>query len=109
MSTNGPAPGKHVVGVTFEKKGIGKNNEAEGTMTLYVDDKAVGSGDFKTQTGHYALGGEGLAVGTDTGDPVSSEYGAKFDFKGGGVIKVNYEIGKDTHVNVARAMAAKMA
>ena len=109
LSTDAPALGKHVVGVAFEKKSIGKNNEAEGTMTLYVDDKAITSGDFKTQTGHYALAGEGLAVGTDTGDPVTGEYGAKFDFNGGRVIKVNFEIGKDTHVDVERAMAAKMA
>jgi hypothetical protein len=58
-----PTSGRHVVGVEFKKKSVGKNNEFLGTMTLYVDDKAVGSGDFRTQTGHYALAGEGLAIG----------------------------------------------
>ncbi len=110
LSTDAPALGKHIVGVSFEKKSIGKNHEAEGTMTLFVDDKAVASGDFKTQTGHYALAGEGLAVGTDTGDPVTREYKANFNFEGGRVIKVLYEIAqKDTYKNVELAMAASMA
>ena len=30
-------------------------------MTLYVDENVAGSGDFRMQTGHYALAGEGLA------------------------------------------------
>ena len=41
-------------------------------MTLYVDQKAAGSGDFRTQSGHYALAGEGLAIGYDSGDRVSA-------------------------------------
>ncbi len=110
LSTDAPALGKHIVGVGFEKKGIGKNHEAEGKMTLYVDDKAVAGGDFVTQTGHYALAGEGLAVGTDTGDPVTREYKAKFDFAGGRVIKVVYDVSqKDAYKNVELAMAASMA
>lgn len=110
LLTDAPAEGKHIVGVSFDKKSIGENHEALGTMTLYVDDKAVDSGDFKTQTGHYALAGEGLAVGTDTGDPVTSEYGAKFELTGGSVIKVVYEIDtKDAYKNVELAMAAAMA
>ena len=30
-------------------------------MTLYVDERAMGTADFRTQSGHYALAGEGLA------------------------------------------------
>ena len=110
LSTDAPALGKHVVGVALDKKSIGKNHEAEGKMTLYVDDSAVATGDFKTQTGHYALAGEGLAVGTDTGDPVTKEYKAKFNFSGGRVIKVVYDIAReDAYEDVELAMAATMA
>jgi hypothetical protein len=92
-----PAPksGKHVVGVEFKKKSMIKINEALGTMTLYVDDKSQGIGDFRTQSGHYALAGEGLAVGYDSGDPISKEYQSKFPFTGGQVIKVVYDIADD--------------
>src|SRR6185503_19753762 len=52
LSCDAPAPGKYIVGVEFQKKSIGKNHEAEGKMTLHVDDKAMADGDFRTQTGH---------------------------------------------------------
>ena len=110
LSCDVPALGKHVVGVGFEKKRIGKYHEAEGKMTLYVDDKTRAEGDFKTQTGHYALAGEGLAIGTDTGDPVTREYKANFNFAGGRIIKVTYDVAeKDAYKDVELAMAAAMA
>ncbi|MET0892547.1 MAG: arylsulfatase, partial [Pseudoxanthomonas sp.] len=55
-----PAPGVHVVGVEFKKTSISEKNETLGKATLYVDDKAVGSADIRTNSGHYALAGEGL-------------------------------------------------
>jgi arylsulfatase len=68
LGCQAPKSGKHVVGVGFEKKSMGENNEVLGRMTLYVDEKPAGSGDFRTQSGHYALAGEGLAIGYDSGD-----------------------------------------
>jgi arylsulfatase len=106
-----PAPksGKHVVGVEFKKKSMGENNETLGEMTLYVDDKATGSADFRTQSGHYALAGEGLAVGYDSGDAVSKEYEPRFPFTGGQVIKVVYDVADDAYVDMERRLAAIMA
>jgi arylsulfatase len=79
-----PAPtcGKHVIGVEFKKTLISEKSEALGTMTLYVDHKAAGSNNFRTQSGHYALAGEGLAIGYDSGNRVSTEYSSTFDFSG---------------------------
>jgi arylsulfatase len=104
-----PAPGRHVVGVEFKKASIGKTNEALGMMTLYVDDKAAASGDFRTQSGHYALAGEGLAVGYDSGDRVSAEYDSRFPFSGGEIIKVIYDIADDAYVDQERQLAAALA
>ena len=104
-----PALGKHVVGVEFVKQSLGTNHEALGTMTLYVDDKPVASGDFRTQTGHYALCGEGLCIGYDSGDAVSSEYKPKFPFSGGRIIKVVFDVADDVYVDVERELAAVMA
>jgi arylsulfatase len=106
-----PAPksGKHIVGVEFVRKSISKNLEALGKMTLHVDDKQSGAADFRTQTGHYALRGEGLCVGYDSGDAVSKEYGPGFPFSGGRVVRVVYDIGKDAYVNVERRFAAVLA
>jgi arylsulfatase len=104
-----PTSGKHIVGVDFKKTGMGKLHEVLGTMTLYVDDKAAASADFKTQSGHYALAGEGLAVGYDSGDRVSAEYDSKFAFSGGQIIKVVYDVGDDMFVDVERKFAAALA
>jgi len=104
-----PASGKHVVGVEFKKKSVSKKLETLGTMTLYVDEKAVASGEFRTQSGHYSLAGEGLAVGYDSGDRVSAEYDSKFRFTGGRIIKVIYDIADDVYVDRERELAAALA
>ena len=88
---------------------MGKLHEVLGTMTLYVDDTAAASAEFKTQSGHYALAGEGLAVGYDSGDRVSAEYDSKFAFSGGQIVKVVYDVGDDVFVDVERKFAAALA
>ena len=62
-------------------------NETLGKMRLYLDNKVVDEKPFRTQAGHYSLSGEGLCVGRDSGDPVSKQYKAKFDFTGGKIAK----------------------
>jgi len=109
LSCPAPKSGSHIVGVEFNKNSISKLNEALGTMTLHVDDKTAATGDFRTQSGHYALAGEGLAVGRDSGDPISKEYGAGFVFKNGEIAKVVYDVGNDAYVDLERRMAAVLA
>ena len=109
LTADAPPPGRHIVGVEFKKKSVSKNLETLGTMTLYADDKAVGSGEFRTQSGHYSLAGEGLAVGYDSGDRVSAEYDSRCPFTGGQVIKVIYDIADDVYVDMERELAAAMA
>ena len=109
LAADVPKAGKHVVGVEFSKASISKNLECLGKMTLYIDDKEAAKGDFRTQTGHYALCGEGLCIGYDSGDAVSSDYKGKFAFSGGRIIKVVYDVGNDVYVDVERKLAAALA
>jgi len=109
LSCAAPKSGIHVVGVEFEKESISENNEVHGTMTLYVDENEEASGEFRTQSGHYALAGEGLAVGYDSGDPVSKKYEGQFPFTGGELIKVIYDVGDDGYVDEERQLAAALA
>ena len=109
LTCDAPTLGKHIVGVEFIKESISEKLECLGQMKLYLDDKVVAEAPFRTQTGHYALCGEGLSVGIDTGDSVSSEYKPTFEFTGGRVVKVIYDVGKDVYVDVEKAMAASMA
>jgi arylsulfatase len=110
LVTEAPRNGRHIVGVEFAKERISDKLEVLGTMTLYVDDKAVAEGEFRTQSGHYSLCGEGLAVGRDAGDAVSGEYGSAFNFSGGTIEKVVFDVaGRPLHRRRTQTMAAAMA
>jgi hypothetical protein len=109
LTAAAPKLGKHIVGVQFTKESVSKNLECLGEMTLYVDDDAVGNAKFRTQTGHYALCGEGLCIGYDSGDAVSSAYQGKFAFAGGRIIKVIFDVADDVYLNVERKLAAALA
>jgi arylsulfatase len=104
-----PTSGKHVVGVEFAKERQGTTGESLGMMTLYVDDKAIAKGEFRTMTGRYSLCGEGLCIGYDGGDAVSKEYQPKFPFTGGQVLKVIYDLADDQYVDVERKFAEALA
>ena len=106
-----PAPrsGPHVVGVEFTKERVGEHHESYGPLKLYVDDEVVAEEEIRTVTGHFSLCGEGLCIGYDSGDAVSSEYGAGFVFTGGKIEKVVFDIGDDVYIDVERHLAAAMA
>jgi arylsulfatase len=88
----------------FAKASVSEQLETLGTMTLHVDDKAVAARQFRTQSGHYALVGEGLAVGRDSADPVSAEYTSGFVFTCGRITTVTYDIGDDAYLDLERRL-----
>lgn len=104
-----PVPGRHVVGVEFIKERVSDLGETFGQLTLYVDDQVVAQGPCRTQTGRYTLCGEGLCVGYDGGDAVSSEYRPQFPFSGGRVLKVIFDIADDGYLDLERRLQAAMA
>ncbi len=101
--------GQHVLGMEFAKEGHGDHGEGLGTVTLYVDDLAVAKGEFKTQSGHFALCGEGLTVGRDSSDPVSKEYDSPFAFTGGTIQVVEIAVGDDQYLDLEREAHAALA
>jgi arylsulfatase len=109
LTCDAPKLGKHIVGVEFIKEKVTEKNEALGKMTMYVDENVMGSGDFRLQTGHYALAGEGLCIGYDSGDAVSNEYKPRFPFTGGRIVKVIYDVADDAYVDLERKLAAALA
>jgi arylsulfatase len=60
-------------------------------------------------TGHFALCGEGLCIGYDGGDAVSSEYSPKFEFANGTIHKVVFDVADDAYIDVERHLAAAIA
>jgi arylsulfatase A-like enzyme len=109
VNCEAPKNGKHIVGVEFSKEKQGKNGESIGTLKLFVDDKEMASAEFRTMTGRYSLCGEGLCIGYDGGDAVSKEYTPKFEFSGGHVIKVVFDLADDQYVDVERRFAEVLA
>lgn len=65
--------------------------------------------EFRTQTGRYALCGEGLCVGYDGGDAVTSSYPSGFPFTAGQVVKVVYDLAGDAYEDIEQRFAAKLA
>jgi arylsulfatase A-like enzyme len=109
ISAPAPTAGRHIVGVDFKKETMGEYHEAHGTLTLYVDDDAVAAAPLRTQLGRYALTGEGLSVGYDSGDVVSTEYGPGFAFTGGTIHKVIYDVADDAYIDIEKEFGARMA
>jgi hypothetical protein len=73
VESSKPIPtGDCVLSASFEKEGDGM--PTEGTLSLYIDDEKVGEGKIKTQPAKFSLAGEGLNVGMDRGEPVTSDY-----------------------------------
>jgi arylsulfatase len=109
LSAAVPTSGRHILGVEFAKESLGEHHECLGTMTLHIDDEAVDSGEFRTQSGHYAICGEGLCVGYDSGDRVSNEYSGRNPFANGEIVQVVYDVADDAYVDVELKFAAAMA
>jgi arylsulfatase len=110
ISAAAPSSGKHVIGVEFTKEGMGPYREGVGPLKLYIDDQLVGQQQIRTVLGHFSLCGEGLCIGYDSGDAVSSEYaGSRFEFTGGQIEKVVFDIADDLYVDIESHMAAAYA
>lgn len=108
ISFTAPASGKHIIGVEFVKEKMSEKHETLGTMKLYVDDKMVAQAPFRTQSGRYSLGGEGLCIGYDSGDPVTNNYGYKYPFTGGTIHKVIYNVSDNAYINLEQNFRNKM-
>jgi len=104
-----PKSGEHVVGVEFLKERTGSYQESYGPARLYIDDKVIAESEIRTMTGHFAITGEGLCIGYDSGDVVSSEYEPGFDFSDGKLTRVVFDVGDDAYIDVETHLAAAMA
>jgi hypothetical protein len=63
----------------------------------------------RTVLGHFSLCGEGLCIGYDGGDRVSTLYPHRFEFTGGKIVKVVFDVADDAYIDVERHFAAAMA
>lgn len=76
-------PGKYTFGMEFIRESAGEFGSSVGKVRLYVNESVVAEGTMRTQSGKFTLSGDGLCVGYDSGDAVSSLYKSPGRFKGG--------------------------
>jgi arylsulfatase len=101
--------GKSILSAAFVREG--KDMPAHGTLTLYINDKAVGSAQIKTQPGNFSLVGEGLNVGKDVGEPVTDDYAGDrpWEFTGGTIKHVIVDVSGEPFIDLEKEAVAMMA
>jgi len=109
LVADAPTSGTHVVGVEFTKERMGEHHEAYGPLKLHVDGQVAAEEEIRTIASRFSLCGEGLCIGYDGGDAVSSDYKPKFPLTGGRIVKVVYDVGEDAYVDLERHLHAAMA
>ena len=94
--------GPHILTAEFVATGRSEDPAmpgAKGTLTLYIDDAAVGSAELVTQPGRFNLVGDGICVGRDDVSPVTPAYTAPYRFKGGTIDKVVVDVSGEKYVD----------
>jgi hypothetical protein len=66
---------------------------------------------IKTQPGKFAIAGEGLCVGRDSGEPVTDDYPGEppWAFTGGTLHRVAIDVSGEPYLNLEREAAAMLA
>jgi arylsulfatase len=94
--------GSHVLAADFVAAGPSTDPAmpgTTGTLTLYIDDEAVGSSQITTQPGYFCITGDGICVGRDSASAVTPEYEAPFPFTGGTIDKVVVDVSGEAYVD----------
>ncbi len=101
--------GKHILSAVFVREGT--SMPTTGTLTLYIDDEAVGEGKIMTQPGNFSLVGEGLNVGKDPGEPVTDDYSGQrpYAFTGGVIKQVIIDVSGEPYVDLEKEAIALFA
>ncbi len=100
---------KYVLGMEFIREGTGDNHESIGKTKLYINDKVVAEGPMRAQGGKFTLCGDGLCIGYDSGDAVSSEYKAPNYFEGGTILGVGITVEKTQYLDLEMEARAAFA
>jgi arylsulfatase len=109
LVANGLKAGKYTLGMEFTRDKAGKYGESLGKAKLYINNKMVAQGDWKTQAGKFTLSGDGLCIGRDSGDAVSAEYETPGEFKGGKILFVGVSVEKKQYLDLEKHAAAAFA
>jgi arylsulfatase len=109
VSTKEVPTGSVILSVAFEKQGDGM--PTTGTLSLYINDEKVGEGQIITQPGNFSLVGEGLNVGKDPGEPVTTDYATTnpHRFTGGAIKHAIVDVSGEPFIDFEKESVAMMA
>jgi arylsulfatase A-like enzyme len=99
-STKEIPTGNMILGASFVREGDAM--PATGTLSLFINDEKVGEGQIMTQPGNFSLVGEGLNVGKDPGEPVTSDYAGvhPYAFTGGTIKEAIVDVSGEHYVDL---------
>jgi arylsulfatase len=109
IESSKPVPtGNVILGATFVREGTGM--PATGTLSLFIDDEKVGEEQIMTQPGNFSLVGEGLNIGKDAGEPVTSDYAGThpYAFTGGTIKQAIVDVSGEQYVDLEKEALALM-
>jgi arylsulfatase A-like enzyme len=99
-----------VLSANFDKDGEDPPGVSTGILSLYHGDVKVAEGRIKTQPGKFAIAGEGLCVGRDTGEPVTDDYPGTPPWPFTGTIRrVAVDVSGEPYVELEREAVAMLA
>jgi hypothetical protein len=100
-----------ILSASFEKQGEEPRGVAQRTLSLYFGERKVGETQIQTQPGFFALTGDGLCVGRDSGAPVTHDYLGEMPwrFTGGTIKRVAVDVSGEHYVDLEREAVAMMA
>jgi arylsulfatase A-like enzyme len=100
--------GQRILGATFVREG--DSMPTTGTLSLFVDDEKVGERQIMTQPGTFSLVGEGLNVGRDPAEPVTSDYPgtSPYAFTGGTIKHAIVDVSGEEYVDLEKEALALM-
>ena len=106
-----PTGANLILSASFEKDGEDPPHVATGILSLYHGERKVGEGRIKTQPGAFSLAGEGLCVGRDSSDPVTTDYPgeAPYRFTGGTIDRVAVDVSGEPYLDLEREAMAMLA
>jgi arylsulfatase len=110
-NTDVPVGTALILSAAFEKGEEDPPGVATGVLSLYHGDEKVGEGHIKTQPGKFMIAGEGLCIGRDGGEPVTSDYPGAYPhpFTGGTINRIAVDVSGEPYVDLEREAAAMMA
>ncbi|HEX2950389.1 MAG TPA: arylsulfatase [Armatimonadota bacterium] len=102
-----PVGEKQILSAEFKKQGEESRGVAQGTLTLYINNKAVGSMPMKTQPGKFGIGSY-INIGHSGGSTVTADYTSPFPFTGGTINRVVVDVSGELYLNLEREAEAKL-